>query len=466
MVRLSCDSYGDSMRALLINSPLLFARQLSRLPFSTHLHLLYSVLRAHDVDVVVFDPTVDLGLPGGDLATYERRIRSQLNGIESDIVGVSCWTSFHYAGAMLVGRAIRENSPSTPIVVGGWHPTAVPQDFCAPESPFDWVVTGPGEKVLLDLCRRPRRPNRSTVVAGDAIPLCNIRWDWSYPYHRGGIFLARGCPHTCVYCAEHSRPLEVCDVPHAVEQYARASAASRDGFVHVHDACFGVRRSWRRAFLARIASLNLDTRLDIETRVDQLEHEDIILLAANRATVFFGVESGSEQMLRTMGKTRSPTKYLARCLATLEDCDRLGVPYWLSMMLGHPGETPSTLNDSVDFFWRILWNGPSKNLIGLAIHRYGYWPGSRMDQQLPWFERVFGTRILNPTWWRSPSQNQSELSEDVTASRTLSTMHIEEAERRLGVAQWVHRARHGPAPVPSRDELIARSIARGRPASQ
>ena len=79
------------------------------------------------------------------------------------LVGISCWTSMHYLGALAVAGRVRALRPDLPIVVGGHHATAAPDDF--DERVCDVVVTGDGERAPRRLCReRPQRSGRCDVV--------------------------------------------------------------------------------------------------------------------------------------------------------------------------------------------------------------------------------------------------------------------------------------------------------------
>ncbi|MCU0694600.1 MAG: cobalamin-dependent protein, partial [Polyangiaceae bacterium] len=194
------------MRLLLIHAPMLHVAQLERPPTSTHLHVIYSYLRARGVSVDVYDPIVELGLPGADAAEYLQRLQLALQGRRFDIAGVSAWTSFQYLGSLAVGRLLRELRPDAPLAVGGYHPSLVPSDYLPPQSdgPFDYIVRGAGEGFLLRLCENPRRPNQPEVVQGQPAPLDDVRLDWSYPYHQAGVFLSRGCPFACTYCSHRT----------------------------------------------------------------------------------------------------------------------------------------------------------------------------------------------------------------------------------------------------------------------
>jgi hypothetical protein len=430
---------------LLINAPIFCIPELLRAPSSTHLQLLFSHLNAFGVETRIVDPVVDMGTPGvGQRDAFCDALGDRLRQEDFSVAGVSCWLSAQLLGARWVGDVLREARPDTVIVVGGTHATVASVDFLGPNTPFDLVVTGQAETTLLDIARNPRRPSAATVVRGKHVPLDEIRFDWSYPYRLASLYTSRGCPFKCAFCVEPADGHDAKGVEHAVEEYQRAADASEDGFVHLQDACFGVVPAWRKSFLRAICDLPRTVRPDLETRADLLDDEDIELLGTARARVLFGVESGSPQMLRWMGKTRDPDRYLARTREVLAACDRHGVEYMLSVLYNHPGETRATLRESIDFFWRLLWDGPSQNLSSLNVHRFAWYPGTRLEPALDTLRAQHGTIVHHPGWWRTFADDHQHEAEHVTASGDLSPELADEMAERLRVAQFLCRAR-GPS---------------------
>ncbi|MBD3255113.1 MAG: hypothetical protein GF383_08460, partial [Candidatus Lokiarchaeota archaeon] len=66
-------------------------------------------------------------------------------------ISINCYTSFQYLMTELMAKIVREEFPEKNIIVGGYHPSGVPADFTYKNSPYDIIVRGEAEKVLLDL---------------------------------------------------------------------------------------------------------------------------------------------------------------------------------------------------------------------------------------------------------------------------------------------------------------------------
>ncbi len=433
--------FGPNMTDLLIVSPPpLHLKELDRPWTSTPLHLMYSYLRAQGIDVEVFDVTAELGLPSSADSRYLNRMEQALSRFNFKVAGVSCWASFQYLGSMEVGRILRSIAPQAPILVGGWHPTVLPSDFESDNTPFDLIVRGAGEKILLEICRNPIRPSCIRQVWGEPVLLSEIEWDWTYPYTIGSIFLSRGCPHSCLYCQEHWTYKELSDLEHALRQYHRALEHSKD-YVTIQDAIFGVNPRWRREFLQEVSKISSGPAPALEVRADQLDFEDVELLAKARAIVYFGFETASEKMLTIMQKTKTPAQYVKHFLKILDLCDQHGVQYMLGTLFNHPGETRQTLQENLDFFDRFITEKPHPGLVVFVDHTYTYYPGSRFDLVAEKFSKEHGARIHFPDYWRHPKPDHRAQSRAVTASWDLPYAEAKRLIRRFNAITFHHRTR-------------------------
>ena len=66
-------------------------------------------------------------------------------------IGINCYTSFQYLYTDSIAKIIKNEFPNMNIIVGGYHPSAVPEDFTYKDSPFDMVVKGEADALMLDL---------------------------------------------------------------------------------------------------------------------------------------------------------------------------------------------------------------------------------------------------------------------------------------------------------------------------
>src|SRR3990167_7373245 len=94
----------------------------------------------------------------GYLLNGENEIVRQVKSIDTDIVGITCYTPELLEVDRLASK-IKFSKPNGKIIVGGIHPTLYPNDFLGPSSHFDFVVIGEGEVTLIELIKAIRSDN-------------------------------------------------------------------------------------------------------------------------------------------------------------------------------------------------------------------------------------------------------------------------------------------------------------------
>jgi radical SAM superfamily enzyme YgiQ (UPF0313 family) len=387
---------------------------------------LFSHLRAAGVEVDVVDLQVELGNPGPDgVEEYLRRADELVAARRPELLAISCWSSLEYLGAVEVARRAKARDPEVRIVVGGYHPTAVPEDFTGPDMPFDLVVRGEGEVALLEAVTAGLQPGGGcTVIDGSPLPLDRPALDFAaYPYVKDrpgelAVYLSRGCPYTCAFCMEgvkgHAwRPYPVAI---AIDVVARAMAL-RPHVLFIQDACFAHRASWRREFLQGLLDLDLHLPIWVEMRADRIDGDDLELLQRLDVFLQLGVETMSPVMATRMNKAKDGARYVAAVDATLREIVTRGMPSKAFLIFHHPGETPDTAEETIGYFERLVDEAPKSGLI-VGGQPYAYFPGSHVAEHLEEYERLYGTRVAHPAWWRGPGAHH-ELAIDVVPSREI-----------------------------------------------
>ena len=91
---------------------------------------------------------LDLNYEGGDHAHLLRTIED-LGPLL--LIGLSCYSSFDYMRVMALARFLRDRFGDVPMVTGGYHASALPDDLVFEGSPFDAVVLGEGELPMQEI---------------------------------------------------------------------------------------------------------------------------------------------------------------------------------------------------------------------------------------------------------------------------------------------------------------------------
>ena len=342
------------------------------------------------------------------------------------------------------------------IVVGGYHPTAVPDDFTYPGTPFDVVVTGEGELALLDVVADPPRhpgDGRARVVAGRPLPMDEVVCDLAgYPYMRPGlkevgVFLSRGCPYRCTFCMDPGAGRTQWrhhDVERALEIVDQARSFD-PGRIVIHDACFGYLSSWRRQFLEALVDQGFDRPLWAEMRGDRMSPEDVELCAKLDVWLQFGVETMSPRMAEIMRKAKSGERYVAAVDATLREVNRQRVLAKVFLLLNHPGETPETAEQTVGYFERLVDElDKVTTIVNTSV--FHYYPGTDTALRRAHYESTYGARFANLEWYKQRGP-QFPLSQAQRASAELDDIgpYVERIRalqprlvRKMPAAQQLH----------------------------
>jgi anaerobic magnesium-protoporphyrin IX monomethyl ester cyclase len=336
------------------------------------------------------------------------------------LIGLSTYSSFDYMRVMALARFIRQHFPHTPLVTGGYHASALPDDVVFDGSPFDAVVVGEGERPMRALVehllgggtldRRIWGPDQIEDL--DELP--PYQWDLLDRYwpraesigRKFQIYLARGCPYHCTFCMERAKSgykWRAYSAERAVDELVRLSKRTdlEHWVINVADPLFGFKRSWRRDVLRGILDHGLLPRQYWTlTRSDDLEDEDVALLARARFSIGIGLESGSPRMLTIMQKGNKPQAYLGAMQRLARLSRKHGLTWASNVIVGHPGETLQSMEETHAYL-RELFTSAKETCGWLSVDPFRLYPGAHVHEAMSAYEQIHGTRFYHPQWWKS-----------------------------------------------------------------
>ena len=293
--------------------------------------------------------------------------------------------------AVPLARELKRRHPEVPIVWGGYFPSLYPTPVL--NAPFiDYAIRGQGEFTFLELLRVLRGEVNPRGVLGLAFRdgaqhVINGERPWVGPDHlppprferipvddylhptflgsRSGVYQASiGCPYGCKFCGVISvfGSREKLQTP---ERTARdlTYLATHHGMnaVHFYDNNFFVREDHALELCERMAPLNLSWWC--EARIDALlrfsDETWRTLRRAGLKMVFLGAESGSDDVLRRMGKKLTTAQTLEVAARTREH----GIVPEFSFVLGDPDEPERELMNTLAFIRRLKQVNPAMELI-------------------------------------------------------------------------------------------------------
>jgi len=269
-------------------------------------------------------------------------------GYTPELIGISANTpQFGYAKA--IAASFREMYPDVPIAIGGPHATVDPESC----SEFDYVVQGEGELAAVSYRDWKERHVRYPYIGDiDSIPYPDrsaVDLD-SYHYHVGGerattLVTSRGCPYNCTFCSHvwgdkvrfHSPEYVIGEVRYLKREYGYR------GFMFFDDIFVLPRKR-----ITRITELlkGEDIVYRCLVRSDCVDKRLLKMLKESGCIeIGFGAESGSQKVLGDANKRTS----VARNTWLVKAARAIGLRTKAFMMLGLPGETPETCQETYDW---------------------------------------------------------------------------------------------------------------------
>lgn len=245
------------------------------------------------------------------------------------VIGIQAMT-FTLPDVYLLAREIKKLNSDVKIVVGGSHATIYPRETATLEG-IDFAFTGEGEArfpAFLDTFHDDLAWTTIPGMAGtinddifysgdfqlsddlDKFPYPARR---SAPYNRYSSVLAvrnpittmmtsRGCPFNCIFCNRMGRRYRD-HSPQYVLGEIEDILKLGIGEIFIHDDMFTLDRQRVRAICEGIIERRYDVVWEARTRVDCVDEEIIALMRkAGCHRLSFGVESGSERVLKSMKK--------------------------------------------------------------------------------------------------------------------------------------------------------------------
>ncbi|MHC4183568.1 MAG: B12-binding domain-containing radical SAM protein [Planctomycetota bacterium] len=276
----------------------------------------------------------------------------------SDIAAFSCTTPT-FPHTLKIIRALKQINPSIHTVVGGYHPSAIPND-CLIEG-IDQVVIGEGEVAMLDIVKG----NREKIAHGCVLEFDELPWpDRALIQNERNIQVAyndnkkritsfqshRACPFMCKYCADgfikvlygnvKKAPVRHRPVEDLLDEMQEVTKTYRLDLLKFSDPTWNINVDWVRKFCTEKIRRGFTTPFYPNIHAGVCTEEMFNLMAeAGCYEIAVGVESGSPKILKQIGKGTS-VNTIKRCVAWAKKAGILVRGYFI---IGMPDETDEDL---------------------------------------------------------------------------------------------------------------------------
>lgn len=310
-------------------------------------------------------------------------VLDQVKQESPDIIGMT-GTTLSFGENIKIAQGIKALKQDVPIILGGVHAQGA-LETCLDHDCFDYVIPGEGELTFLEFVRAWESGEEIDGISGIYYrkggdvhstgpgKLVKNLDDLPFParhllhdptaYHQKTfayrvkphttMFTQRGCPFKCVFCSSSKQFREVFnsrirahsveyvgdEIQHLVDTWGIREIYFADDTFNlkkrrVHEMCEMI----KTRFPNLLWSCNFEVNICNEEMMREMK-------AAGCWLIQVGVETGNPEIMEEIQKgiTLEQVRYAT------EMASRVGLAVKVSFILGHPGETRATVEDTIRF---------------------------------------------------------------------------------------------------------------------
>ena len=316
-----------------------------------------------------------------------------------NVAAICCYTSFTYISSIEVSWMIKKINPSCKIIVGGYHPSVLPNSFF-PENipsyfgdfyfheatPIDFIIIDEAEipffklivsfvngktKARKNLKEKPEILRREIMENLDDLELIDLTLFMKYKdvINRLGEFYIsfnRGCLYRCKFCSSSSsspmdsyRKLRYKSVDKCIAEIKRIIDTKwlKIKKLMINDAIIFIQRSQKEQFLKELEKINKESKLPfriyLHDRLELCTTQDLEKYKKLNIIPGFGLETGSPRLLCRLGKflgknnnLNNAINYLKRAESFIKKANDLDTPIVFLCMGAAPGMDEKTMKET------------------------------------------------------------------------------------------------------------------------
>jgi anaerobic magnesium-protoporphyrin IX monomethyl ester cyclase len=295
-----------------------------------------------------------------------------------DAVAVSI-SSFNRTESFRLIRELKRKNRNLIIIAGGQQPTFLHEQILSEYTEIDYIVRGEGEPAMAELLGNLKSRERCRVIAKeriadlDSLPIpamfrgkiIGVNPHEQFKY----IITTRGCPLKCRYCSSpyfwgkkvtYRSPANIlAELKYIQEKYGII-------YFSIRDDNFTINKKRVLEFCRLLRESGTYMMWNCQARVDTVDLE--MLVAMKRCGleyIQFGVESGSEKILRLYDKATS----LEKIRRASEAARKAGVYLSFYLMAGMEGEEDADIDRTISLIQSTL---PHDTIVSPVA----YYPGT------------------------------------------------------------------------------------------
>lgn len=355
------------MKVLLLNHNTKVTCKKDQIPIITPpinlAYLAQSLIDAgHEVEIM------DAYLLGLSIPDIVKRIKIY----SPNLIGISLYST-DIAHTYNLSKEIKQNLPNIKIVLGGPHPTVMPTEIMKEFECVDFIIRGEGEKSIVDLANSLEKEKslrhiknisyrtKKKVIHNpcfdskrnlDEIPfparyLLDLKKYYMVLTKKNPtdvILTSRGCSFNCAFCSKVIKHCKFRSPDNVIKELLEIKSLGAKT-VEIYDDNFTTNKKRCIQILDLIKKENLNLDLRIRSRVDNINNEILTKLKkVGCYMISYGIESANQHTLNKIRKGITLEQAKVACKKT----NKIGIPILAYFIFGFPGETPKTINDTIN----------------------------------------------------------------------------------------------------------------------
>ena len=278
-----------------------------------------------------------------------------------DVIGISCF--FNALPFVLHAlQKLKQETPEKTVILGGPGPSSVAVPLMKAFPFVDVVVKGEGESTITALAKGVpyhkikgivyqseggvcSAPEQERIHHLDALPFPAYDLIDVSQYDHVGIITARGCPYHCTFCevaplwGHYTEQRSVANVMEEITWLHECGVRT----IHINDDTFVLNRKWVEHFCDTLKADPSGMAWMCNGRINLMDEPLIAKMAqAGCTAVQYGIESGSEKVLKRMEKQISVAQIKKIVNVSVQYMDTIATFMW-----GFPFETMDDLFQTV-----------------------------------------------------------------------------------------------------------------------
>ena len=334
--------------------------------FPLGLGYLAAYIRQYGYSVKIFQASSD--------ELYYEELKELFSSYDPSIVGISVMTP-SYPGAVKVCNIIKSHDSNIVTVMGGHHVSAIGKEVMEQSPDTDFAVIGEGEITFYELVQAFETDNpeyeginglawrdnngnihmndyREPVKDIDIFPLpardlvdtdkFRLHSYIDFGKKSTTMITTRGCPYKCAFCSSWltmGTRYRVRSVENIMQEI---NELVNDGIDHIvfEDDTMALKRERIMAICDELIRMPKRPTWYCLTRVDTIDYELAKKFrAAGCRMVNFGIESGSPEILKLIGKKIS----LDKAVEAVKACKKAGLRTQCTFIVGFPIDSEKTI---------------------------------------------------------------------------------------------------------------------------